>query len=162
MLNVECLMFKDLEIMKALRYLLMICTLTMAAVTFGQAQFKTRENKAAFDYQVGKTHFDFYSTSTMTGSGSSLPLAARNGLSIGAENPDDNAAAGILAYGPRRAKAEDSLFDDDDIGGTSKPQEPGTPVGDGTWVMLVMAMGFAGWMTLRRRRVMQAKCISKE
>ena len=146
--------------MKALRYLLMICTLTMAATMFGQAQFKTKDNKAAFDYQVGKTHFDFYSTSTMKGSGSSLPLSVRNGLTIGAENPDENAAAGILAYGPRRAKMDD--FDDDDISGTSKPQEPGTPVGDGTWVMLLMAMGFAGVTLLRRRRVMQAKCISIE
>ena len=90
MLKVECLTIKDLEIMKTLRYLLMICTLTMAAVAFGQAQFKTSENKAAFDYQVGKTHFEFYSTSTLAGSGSSLPIAARNGLTIGANAPDDN------------------------------------------------------------------------
>ena len=80
----------------------------------------------------------------MKGSGSSLPLSVRNGLTIGAENPDDNAAAGILAYGPRRAKMDDDPFGGETIGDTSTPQEPGTPVGDGTWVMLVMAMGFAG------------------
>lgn len=148
--------------MKTLRYLLIICTLTMTAALFGQAQFMTRENKAAFDYTVGKTHFDFYSTSTLKESGSSLPLAARYGLTIGAENPDDNAAAGILAYGPRRAKMDDDPFGGQTIGDTSTPQEPGTPVGDGTWVMLVMAMGFAGVTLLRRRRVMQAKCISIE
>jgi len=134
--------------MKTLRYLLIICTLTMAAAMFGQAQFKTAENKTAFDNTLNKTHFEFYSTSTLKGSGSSLPIAARNGFTIGANTPDDNPSGG--ARGPRRAKMDD--WDDDDISGTGKPQEPGTPVGEGMWVLLMMAAGFAGYKTRMRRK----------
>ena len=151
MLKVECLMIKELEIMKTLRYLLVICALTMAAAMFGQAQFKTSENKAAFEHQVGKTHFEFYSTSSMMGSGSSLPLAARNGLTIGANTPDDNTPSGVVR-GPRRAKMDD--FDDDDISGTDKPLEPGTPVGEGMWVLLILAAGYAWYRKWREWRKM--------
>lgn len=138
----------------------MVITVAIVSVTVqaqSTVQFKTSENKVAFDYQVGKTHFDFYSTSSMMGSGSNLPLAARNGLTIGANTPDDNATAGVITRGPRRAKAEDDLFDDDDIDDTGKPQEPGTPIGEGMWVMLLMAAMYAGWMMLRRRGVMAAE-----
>lgn len=140
--------------MKALRYLLMICTLTMAAVAFGQAQFKTSENKTAFEHQVGKTHFEFYSTSTLAGSGSSLPIAARNGLTIGANTPDDNASGGV---GVRRAKKDDDPWEGGDIGNIDKPEEPGTPIGEGMWALLLMAAGYVGWMMLRRRRILQAE-----
>lgn len=132
--------------MKTLRYLLVISTLTIAVVAFGQAQFKTSENKTAFEHQVGKAHFEFYSTSTMMESGSRLPLAARNGLTIGANTPDDNTPSGGVS-GPRRAKMDD--FDDDDISGTGKPQEPGSPVGEGMWVMMMLAMGYAWYRKWR-------------
>ena len=107
-----------------------------------RAQFKTSENKTAFEHQVGKAHFEFYSTSAMTGSGSSLPLAARNGLTIGANTPDDNMPSGGVR-GPRRAKAEDDPFGGQTIDDTSDPLEPGTPVGDGVWVLLLMALSYA-------------------
>ena len=143
-------MIKELRIMKTLRYLLIICTLTMAAAMFGQAQFKTSENKTAFEHQVGKAHFEFYSTSTMMESGSRLPIAARNGLTIGANTPDDNTPSGG-ARGPRRGKKDEDPFGGGDIGGIDKPQEPGTPVGEGMWVLLMMAAGYAGGMMRRVR-----------
>ncbi len=153
MLKVECLMIKELEIMKTLRYLLVICTLTIAAVAFGQAQFKTSENKTAFEHQVGKAHFEFYSTSTMMESGSRLPLAARNGLTIGANTPDDNTPSGGVG-GPRRAKQDDDPFGGETIGGTSDPLEPGSPVGEGMWVMMLMAVGYA---MCRKRRTLASE-----
>ena len=144
--------------MKALRYLLMVITVAIVSVTVqaqSTVQFKTSENKVAFDYQVGKTHFDFYSTSSMMGSGSNLPLAARNGLTIGANTPDDNATAGVITRGPRRAKADDDPFSGEGTAGdVDNPQEPGTPIGEGMWVMLLLAVWYAGWMMLRRRGVM--------
>ena len=152
MFNVYCLMIKELEIMKTLRYLLMVMVVAIASVTAQaqpRAQFKTSENKAAFEHQVGKAHFEFYSTSTMMESGSRLPLAARNGLTIGANTPDDNTPSGGVS-GPRRAKMDD--FDDDDISGTGKPQEPGSPVGEGMWVLLLMAMGYVGYRKWREWR----------
>lgn len=129
----------------------MICMLTMTGGIFGQTPFKTSEDKEAFDYKVGETCFDFHSTSTMMMSGSNLPIAAQNGLSIDNDTPDENMLAQAEIARSIRRKV-----------GPVTPDDDPTPVGDGTWVMLVMAMGFAGWMTLRRRRVMQAKCISIE
>jgi len=137
--------------MKTLRYLLIICTLTMAAAMFGQAQFKTAENKTAFDNSLNKTHFEFYSTSTLKGSGSSLPIAARNGFTIGANTPDDNSSSGG-AGGPRRGKKDEDPFGGETIGGTSDPLEPGTPIGEGMWVLLLLAAGFAGYKTRMRRK----------
>ena len=140
--------------MKTLRYLLMVMTVALVSIT-AQAQFKTSQNKVAFDNSVAKAQHEFYSTSTLMESGSRLPLAARNGLTIGANTPDDNASGGVSARGPRRAKMDD--FDDDDISGIDKPEEPGTPVGEGMWALLLMAAGFAfgKWryqMMLRRRK----------
>lgn len=132
----------------------MICVLAMTAAGYSQAQFKTSENKQAFDYQVGKTHFEFYSTSTMTGSGSSLPISARNGLTIGANAPDDNVSANVSSRGPRRAK-----MDEDEEIDINTPGQGGSqaPVGEGMWVLLLMAAGYVGWMMLRRRRILQAE-----
>ena len=156
-------MIKELEIMKTLRYLLVICTLTMAVVAFGQAQFKTSENKTAFEHQVGKAHFEFYSTSTMMESGSRLPLAARNGLTIGANTPDDNTPSGGVR-GPRRAKAEDDPFGGQTIDDTSDPLEPGTPIGEGMWVLLLMAMcyAFGKWRDQIMWRIMARRSSGEE
>lgn len=127
----------------------------MAAAMFGQAQFKTAENKKAFDNSLNRTRFEFYSTSTLKGSGSSLPIAARNGLTIGANTPDDNTPSGG-ARGPRRGKKDEDPFGGGDIGGIDKPNEPGTPVGEGMWVMMILALGYAGWM-MRRVRARQSR-----
>ena len=138
--------------MKTLRYLLIICTLTMAAVAFGQAQFKTRDNKTAFDNSLNRTHFEFYTTSTMKGSGSSLPLSARNGFKIGANAPDDNTSSGA-AYGRgiRRAVGDG----DDDIPKPGDNESPeATPIGDGVWALLLMAAGYALYCKRREWRSM--------
>ena len=131
--------------MKTLRYLLIICTLTMTAAVFGQAKFKTAEDKEAFDYQVGKTYFDFYTTSTMMESGSNLPIAARNGLTIDSAVDEDLLAEVEAIRRSRKA-----------VGPTTPDDDP-TPVGEGMWVLLLMAAGYVGWMMLRRRRILQVE-----
>ena len=152
--------------MKTLRYLLMVMVVAMVSVTAQaqpKAQFKTSENKTAFEHQVGKAHFEFYSTSTMMESGSRLPLAARNGLTIGANTPDDNTPSGGVR-GPRRAKAEDDPFGGQTIDDTSDPLEPGTPIGEGMWVLLLMAMGYAfgKWRYQMTWRIMDRRSRGEE
>ena len=117
--------------MKTLQYLLIVCTLTMTTVAYGQAQFKTSEDKEAFDHKVGQTCFDFQSTSTMMESGSNLPIAARNGLTIDSAVDEDLLAEAQAIRRSRKA-----------VGPTTPDDDP-TPVGEGIWVLLLMAAGFA-------------------
>ena len=157
MLKDECLMIKELRIMKTLRYLLIICTLTMAAAMFGQAQFKTAENKKAFDNSLNRTRFEFYSTSTLKGSGSSLPIAARNGFTVGATTPDDNSSSSTSSRRPRRVIGDG----DDDIPKPDDNESPeATPVGEGMWVMMLLAAGYGAWM-MRRVRAQRSRGESK-
>ena len=140
--------------MKTLRYLLIICTLAMTAAGYSQAQFKNKENKTAFEHVDATEQYEFQSTSAMSGSGSNLPMAARNGFTVGANNPSDNSSAGTSARGPRRAK-----MDEDEEIDINTPGQGGSqaPVGDGMWMLLIIAAGYAGWMMLRRRRILQAE-----
>ena len=80
------------------------------------------------------------STSSMVGSGTSLPLAAVSGTTTTATYSPANASRG-----QRRA------LDDDDIeegGSTHKPGQP-FPIGDAVLPLLLMAMGY---MFLRYRK----------
>ena len=138
--------------MKALRYLLMVVIVALASVT-AQAQlttpFKNSENKPAFSQQATTT-YAVYTTSTLMESGSSLPMAARNGVTIGASTPNDDTPA----YAPGRG----GLRRDVGGGGTTEdeddpdiPVEP-NPIGDGMWVLLLLAAGFAAYKTRMRRK----------
>ena len=145
--------------MKAMKIIAIVMVMLMLPLASSKAQFKTSANKQAFENSISAEHFEFRSTSTMACSGSNLPLAARNAYTVGADSPEDNSSSG-WARGPRRIGGSGSSTGGNEAEESHDPQE--TPVGDGTWVMLVMAMGFAGVTLLRRRRVMQAKCISIE
>jgi len=118
--------------MKALRYLLIICTLTMAAVTYGQAQFKTAEDKTAFEYKDATQPYKFQSTSTMSGSGSNLPIAARDGA-----KPESN----NQSQGPGKPYKAPPIHGGEDM-----------PVGDGVWVLMLLATAFCGVRYLRRKQ----------
>ena len=156
MFNVECLTFKDLEIMKALRYLLMVIVVAMVSVAAQAqptAQFKNSQNQAAFSTQpVKTTHYAAYTytTATLMESGSRLPLAARNGFTVGADSPDDNSSSGgVGGRNPRRAIGDG----DDDIPKPDDNESPeATPIGDGVWVMMVMAAGYLIYRVRTRRR----------
>ena len=138
--------------MKALRYLLIAMVVVLASVT-AQAQlttpFKNSQNQPVFNQQA-KTGYAFYTTSILMESGSNLPIAARNGFTVGADSPDDNLPSGrVGGRNPRRAIGDG----DDDIPVPGDNEDPNaTPVGDGMWVMLLLALGYGAYMTRMRRK----------
>ena len=104
----------------------------MAVATYGQeAKFKTSEDKEAFEHIDATKPYEFQSTSTMSGSGSTLPIAARNGMSAENDNQTPN---------PKQPRKAPPITGGDDM-----------PVGDGVWVMMMLALGYAGWMMRRVR-----------
>lgn len=108
--------------MKALRYLLIVVIALVSVAA--KAEF----SQASIDYQ-------FRSTSMMTGSGSTLPQAALTGTMY--------ADGSYMTYGspsrPRRAP------EDGDTPPSSNPKGPmENPIGDGMWVLMVLALGYAG------------------
>ena len=125
--------------MKTLRYLLMVMSVLLLTMT-AEAQYT----------QVSTEH-EWQSTSTMQSSGSALPIAAQNGVMLSGNTPGDDSPAYIPGRKPRRATTEDDPFGGGDIGGIDKPEEPGTPVGDGMWVMMILAAGYGAWMMRRIR-----------
>ena len=151
-------MFKDLEIMKALRYLLMVMIVALASVT-AQAQlttpFKNSQNQPAFSTQQVTTTYAVYTTSTLMESGSSLPIAARNGVTIEATTPYDDTPAYVPGRRPKRDVGGGEVSDDDDEE-PDDPEEP-YPLGDGVWVLLLMALGYAAY---RKRKMMHAESMA--
>jgi len=136
--------------MKAMKFITIVMVMLMLPLASSKAQFKTSENKQAFEHQVATEQFEFQSTSTMAGSGSNLPIAARNGLKIGANSPDDYSSN--EAHGPRRIGGSGSGTEGNDAEESHDPQE--TPVGDGMWVLLLMAVGYA---MCRKRRTLASE-----
>ena len=88
---------------------------------------------------------DMQSTSVVPPSGSSLPQAASTGVVL-SDGTHYNS-------GPRRAKMDDNPFGGETIGDVSNPEQPGSPIGDGMWAMMLIAFGYAGYMVYRRRKV---------
>ena len=138
--------------MKAMKFLTIVMVMLMLPLASSKAQFKTSENKQAFEHKVATKPYEFQSTSTMAGSGSSLPLSARNGFTVGADSPEDNSSSTGAARGPRRISGSGSSTEGNEAEESHDPQE--TPIGDGMWVMLLMAAGYVGWMMRRRKCTM--------
>jgi hypothetical protein len=135
--------------MNAMKNILIVMTMLVLPLVSSKAQFKTSENKQAFEHHVATEQFEFQSTSTMAGSGSTLPIAARNGLTIGANSPDDYSSSGG-AHGPRRIGGSGSGTGGNEAEESHDPQE--TPVGDGVWVMMLLAVGYAWYRKWREWR----------
>ena len=129
-------MFKDLEIMKALRYLLIV--VAMISVLSVRAQ------RYAQPPQV-----QMYSTSAMISSGSTLPSAATTGAILTGSTPGTYERAYRPGAGPRRV-GEDDGFEEDD----PDPDVPANPfpIGDAVLPLLVLALGYTLW---RRRRALR-------
>ena len=161
--------------MKTLRYLLIAMVIGLASASM-QAQVKQSKQSEKVEYQFHSTSSQVNNTSssvmgkttsTLMGdgqisslmtSGSRLPIAARNGVIVGSTSPDDNTSNGGAGRpGLRRGKKDDNPFGDDNVGGTDDPQEPGTPIGDGMWVLMVLATVFCGVIYLRRKRAINVK-----
>jgi hypothetical protein len=135
--------------MKAMKFLTIVMVMLMLPLASSKAQFKTSENKQAFEHNVVTKPYEFQSTSTMAGSGSHLPLSVRNGLTIGADSPDDYSSS-VVTHGPRRISGSGSDTGGNEAEESHDPQE--TPVGDGMWVLLILAAGYAWYRKWREWR----------
>lgn len=77
----------------------------------------------------------FQSTSTMEGTGSYLPSAAESGV-VMAETPPEQTSGRVI----RRSRPE------------SQDHPADTPIGEGLWVLMAMAVGYAAIVAGRRKR----------
>ena len=116
--------------MKALRYLLITFAVMMVMSVSAQS--------LAQEPQIG-----FQSTSSMVGSGSTLPQAALEGPTTTYETgfPGRSGAPGIKKIGGNTTGGSDDRED---------PYE--NPIGDGVWALLFCAAVFSGVIAFRRKR----------
>ena len=126
---------KELKIMKALRYLLIV--MGLMSVLSISAQALAQQPQAQMQ-----------STSIMAGSGSQLPSAAVQGTyvtgtTIGTYSPAN-------ASGPHRAKKGDDDWEDDGWGETGDPWP--TPLGDAAWPLALLALAYALLRVYKRER----------
>ena len=156
MFNVECLMFKEIKIMKALRYLLMMVAvmgvLSVSAQTpkYGKT-YKSQERAIYSTTQVNPQMPVATMSSTgsaLVSSGSSLPQAAVTGTTTA-----DETGVGGPKKGIRRAtQEEEDPFGGETIGGTENPIEPGTPIGDAMWPLMLLALAYVLARAFHRKR----------
>ena len=136
---------KTAKIMKTFRYLLVVLIVLLAPLPI-KAQFSptTYTNSV-----LTRNDYQFRSTSTMASSGSQLPLAAVSGTTTAGNCPAAYASAYVSR--PRRI-GEDEGFDEHDSD-ENEPELPGNPfpVGEGTWVLLLLAAAY-GALRLRKLR----------
>ena len=124
-------MFKELEIMeKTLRYLLIAFAAMMISVQAAEAHAQS----LAQEPQVG-----WQSTSSMAGSGSTLPQAVQRGTYT---TYDMN---GEIGRGPDVIKR----VNDDDSPGTEPGQE--SPIGDGMWALMLFVCAYLLMRVVRKR-----------
>ena len=94
--------------------------------------------------------FKFYSTSPLPASGTGLPQAAVSGTTFAGEAP-----AAYAPGRPRRDVGGGDGFEDEGEESGNLPGEP-APIGDGMWVMMLMAVGYLIYrVRTRRREVME-------
>jgi len=129
--------------MKALRYLLIVMMLSVAGLVFATAQGLAQQPKA-----------EMHSTSGMISSGSALPSAATSGAVVTGSKLGTYETASTASEGPsgrRKAKKDENPFGED-IGGTDNPLEPGSPIGDAGWPLMLLALAYAIYRVRRRIR----------
>lgn len=138
--------------MKTMRYIWIVLGLlsvvAVEAATYGksyQPQHRTAYFHAQTRIDMPVARMRSVNSTTMY-SGSSLPLAAATGVYTAGDSP----SAGF--GGPRRAKMDEDPFGDETIGGTTNPQEPGTPIGDAVLPMMLMTLLFTGTVYYRRKK----------
>ena len=137
--------------MKALRYLLVAIAMMLTALPAG-AQY-TKVNSVAGCTTFGQTErkYQFHTTSAILVADSSLGLSEGGAFTTGVSTGNP-----VTTTGPRRATMEDDPFGGETIGGTENPQQPGTPVGDGLWALLLMAAGYLIYRVRTRKREVTA------
>lgn len=118
-------MFKEVENMKALRYLLMVVAMVSVLSVKAQSTAQLPE-------------VQMQSTSVMVGSGSALPQAATTGAVLTGETPGTYSAAGHHGHIRRGIDGDDN---NDKPSGWDDPYKD--PIGDAVWPLLVLAAAFA-------------------
>ena len=127
--------------MKALRYLL-ITFAVMMVVNVQAAQAKAQS-------LAQQPTTEFHSTSTMVGSGTTLPMAVESGAHT---TYDVNYNAGRANKpGIRKVGEGDGFEDEGNEPGSGLPGEP-APIGDGVWAMMMAAAVYGVWCMVYRRR----------
>ena len=127
-------MFKEVENMKALRYLLMVVAMVSVLSVKAQSTAQLPE-------------VQMQSTSVMVGSGSGLPQAATTGAVLTGETPGTYSAAGHHGHIRRGIDGDD---DNDKPSGWDDPYKD--PIGDALWPLLVLASVYALLRVYRRKR----------
>ena len=127
-------MFKEVENMKALRYLLMV-----------EAMVSVLSVKAQSTAQLPEVQMQ--STSVMVGSGSALPQAATTGAVLTGETPGTYSAAGHHGHIRRGIDGDDN---NDKPSGWDDPYKD--PIGDAVWPLLALASVYALLRVYRRKR----------
>ena len=130
---------KELKIMKALRYLLIVMMLSVASVMFVTAQNLAQQPQA-----------EMKSTSGMVYSGSQLPSAAATGTITTGSKLGTYETAGNAAGPSGRRKIGGG-----NSGGGSGPTNPddpwATPIGDAVWPLMLLACAYLIVRAARRR-----------
>ena len=127
-------MFKEVENMKALRYLLMVVAMVSVLSVKAQSTAQLPE-------------VQMQSTSVMVSSGSTLPQAATTGAVLTGETPGTYSAAGHHGHIRRGIDGDD---DNDKPSGWDDPYKD--PIGDAVWPLLVLASVYALLRVYRRKR----------
>ena len=127
-------MFKEVENMKALRYLLMVVAMVSVLSVKAQSTAQLPE-------------VQMQSTSVMVSSGSALPQAATTGAVLTGETPGTYSAAGHHGHIRRGIDGDD---EDDKPSGWDDPYKD--PIGDALWPLLVLASVYALLRVYRRKR----------
>ena len=127
-------MFKEVENMKALRYLLMVVAMVSVLSVKAQSTAQLPE-------------VQMQSTSVMVGSGSALPQAATTGAVLTGETPGTYSAAGHHGHIRRGIDGDD---ENDKPSGWDDPYKD--PIGDALWPLLVLAAVYALLRVYRRKR----------
>ena len=127
-------MFKEVENMKALRYLLMVVAMVSVLSVKAQGTAQLPE-------------VQMQSTSVMVGSGSALPQAATTGTVLTGETPGTYSAAGHHGHIRRGIDGDDN---NDKPSGWDDPYKD--PIGDAVWPLLVLASVYAVLRVYRRKR----------
>ena len=137
MFNVECLMFKEIKIMKAFRYLLIV--MSLVSVLSISAQTLAQQPSS-----------DFRSTSVMQSSGSALPQAAVTGAYMTSSTPGSYTPAtrpgGIIRKDVGEGEGTEDEEDPDN------PGEP-NPLGDAMWPLMLLALMYVCARVFRNKRV---------
>ena len=127
-------MFKEVENMKALRYLLMVVAMVSVLSVKAQSTAQLPE-------------VQMQSTSVMVSSGSALPQAAVTGTYMAGETPGTYSAAGHHGHIRRGIDGDDN---NDKPSGWDDPYKD--PIGDAVWPLLVLAAAYALLRVYRRKR----------